>query len=101
MQKVLSAIRSFINPFNISNKDRLYSLASGAPIPNEVEVDVLRAGAAGKQAKELFIQQRFKQATLSFFQPIKRQNLFTMEACNKKVMLSSSQGKVRIVLLLY
>ena len=99
VQKVLTAIRSFTNPFPISDKDHLYSLASGAPVPFEVEVDVLRAEAAGKLAKETFIQQRFQQETLGFFDPVKRQKLLTMEACNKKVMLTSSQGKVRIALL--
>ena len=96
VQKVLSAIRSFTNPFAISDKDRLYSLASGAPVPFNVEVDVLRAEAAGKLAKETFIQERFQHKTVGFFDPVKRQKLLTMEACNKKVLLTSSQGKVRI-----
>lgn len=46
------AIRNFTNPFSLVDKDHLYSVASGAP---EVELDVLHAEAAGKEAKEMFI----------------------------------------------
>ena len=51
VDKVLVAIKSFTNPFTVPDKDWLYSLASGAPAPIEVEIDVLRAEAAGIQAK--------------------------------------------------
>ena len=81
--------------FTIADKDRLYSLASGAPVPREAEVDVLRAEAVGKTAKETFISERFENGCeTSFFEPIKRQKLLTMEACNKSVKLTSTQGKV-------
>ena len=55
VQRTMSAIKSFTNPFTIPDKDHLYSLASGAPVSPEVEVDVLRAEAVGKAAKEAFI----------------------------------------------
>lgn len=95
VQKVLTAIKAFTNPFAIPDKERLYSLASGALVPIEVEVDVLRAEAAGKQAKENFIK-RLKNSTSAdtFFEPIKRQKLLTMEAANKTVMLTTSQGRL-------
>ncbi|KAF3859040.1 hypothetical protein F7725_021439, partial [Dissostichus mawsoni] len=59
VQSVISAINGFTNPWRILDKSRLYSLASGAPIDPEVEADVLRAEAAGRAAKEQFIQERF------------------------------------------
>lgn len=95
VQKVLTAINAFTNPFTIPDKERLFSLASGAPAPFEVEVDVLRAEAAGKLAKEAFIQ-RLKNGvtTDTFFEPIKRQKLLTMEMANKSVKLTTSQGKL-------
>ena len=45
VQRVLATVRNFTNPFTIADKNKLYSLASGAPVPMEVEMDVLRAEA--------------------------------------------------------
>lgn len=104
VQRTISAIRNFTNPFTLTDKDNLYCLASGAPVSPEVELDVFRAEAAGKQAKEAFIRDRFIDGSSSemFFDPIKKQKLKTMEASNKTVKLTSSQGKVcRSLLLLY
>ena len=97
VQRTLIAIRSFTNPFKISDKDRLYSLASGAPVPLKAETDVLEAEVIGKAAKDKFIKERFQNGCeTSFFDPIKKQKLLTMETCNKKVMLTTTQGKVNI-----
>lgn len=59
-------------------------------------LDVLRAEAAGKEAKEEFIRARFVKGSpeTQFFEPIKRIKLKTMEASNKTIKLTSSQGKV-------
>ena len=43
-----------------------------------------------------FISRLQRGNSSSFFEPIKKQKLKTMEACSKKVTLSSSQGKVKI-----
>lgn len=96
VQRTISAIRNFTNPFSLVDKDHLYSLASGAPVSSEVELDVLRAEAAGKEAKELFIRERFVNGSSEtlFFEPITRQKLKTMEDSNKTVKLTASQGKV-------
>ena len=92
----MRAICNFTDPFTMPHKDHLYSLASGAPATPEVEFDVLNADAVGKEAKNAFIQARFGtgSAEMLFFEPIKRQKLKTMEACNKNVKLTASQGKV-------
>ena len=96
VQKVIAAVKNFTNPFTISNKDRLYSLASGAPVSIDIKNDMLKAEAVGKVAKADFISRLKRGNSSSFFEPIKKQKLKTMEACSKKVTLSSSQGKVRI-----
>jgi len=54
-QCTTSAIYNFTNPFSLVDKDHLYSLASGAPVSSEVELDVYHAEAAGKEVKEMFI----------------------------------------------
>ena len=33
VQRFLAAVRNFTNPFTVTDKNRLYSLASGAPSP--------------------------------------------------------------------
>ena len=57
-EAVQKAIDNFTNPWRIPDKNKLYSLASGAPVPPEVEVDVLRAELLGKSLKEQFIHQK-------------------------------------------
>lgn len=96
--RVLSTIENFTNPFNLSDKTRLYSLASGAPASHEVERDVLSAEYLGKCAKLKFIQTRFVNGNSQamFFEPIKRLKLKTMEDGNKTIKLTASEGKVCI-----
>ena len=48
VQRTLTAIKTFNDPFAITGKDRLYNITSGAPVSPEVEIDVLRADTAGK-----------------------------------------------------
>lgn len=94
IQRVLTAVRNFTNPFTITEKNRLYSLASGAPVPVNVEMDVLSAEAVGEAAKAEFVGRLLSGEPESFFNPVKKNKLKTMEACNKRVTLMSSQGKV-------
>lgn len=96
VQRTVTAIHSFTNPFTIPNKECLYSLASGAAAAAAVDVDVLRAEAVGKAAKQEFIEKRFKDKTsgMTFFDPVKKFKLLTMETSNKTAKLTSSQGKV-------
>ena len=91
VQNVITAIRNFTNPFRITDNEKLYSFASGASVPKDVETDVLHTEAVGKAAKAEFIERLKSGNPDSFFDPIKR----TMEGSNKKVHLTSSQGKVR------
>uniref|UniRef100_UPI00358FA82B uncharacterized protein n=1 Tax=Myxine glutinosa TaxID=7769 RepID=UPI00358FA82B len=54
----------------------------------------VQAEAVGKAAKADFIRRLESGEPESFFNPIKRKKLKTMEASNKKITLTSSQGKV-------
>ena len=94
MQQVLVAVKNFTNPFGITDKDRLYSLASGAPMPGDVEIDVQNAEVQGHAAKDQLLARLQSDAKGKFFEPIKKKKLKTMEAANKKVLLTSTQGKV-------
>ena len=92
VQRVFVAVRNFTDPFRVTDKEKLYSLASGASVPVDVAKDVLRA--VGKAAKAEFIGRLQSGNPESFYDPIKRNTLMTMEASNKKVRLTSSEGKV-------
>jgi len=56
--------------------------------------DILQAEAIGKDAKGDFVNVLKNGEAGSFFFPIKKEKLKTMETCNKKVTLTSSQRKV-------
>ena len=43
VQNGITAIWYFANPWRTPNKEKLFSLASGAPVLADAEVDVLRA----------------------------------------------------------
>ena len=97
VQKVISAIQGFCdNPWTSYDNDRLYSLASGCPVPVDIEHDVLNAATTGRAARDKFVQERFVDGSSQdlFFEPIKRLNLKTMDMLSKKVKLTTSQGKV-------
>ena len=91
--KALDAISSFVNPYEVEDQNKLYCLSSGAPFPKSVEIDVLRAEAAGKEAKEEYIKHRLEKKE-NFFAPVKRLNLESMLQANKKLTLKSNPEKV-------
>ena len=95
VQNVMTAIPHFTNSWRTPNKENLFSLSSRAPVPADVEVDVHRADTVGKTLKEDFIQNRLGYASEKcFFDTLKRQKLRSMEDNNKKVSLTTSQGKL-------
>ena len=68
---VMEAINNFINPFTIEDKDMLYCLSSGAPVPSNVENDILMSDEVGKKAHKQFIQDRVIDKSISFHTPVK------------------------------
>ena len=72
---VLQAISNFTNPFTIEDKDALYCLSFGAPVPQDVESDILMADDIGKKAHREFVQKRLVEKKTTFHSPVKKQNL--------------------------
>ena len=81
-------------------EDRLYTIHSGAPVPLAIEVGVMHAESLGQQKKSEFIKEILQECTKDFFDPIPRNKLLTMEVANKKVVLTTSQGKVSSFLII-
>ena len=94
IQEVMTIISYFKNPWRTPNKERLFSLASGAP----GTADVLRAGKVREALNEDFIQNRLgNSSTKYFFNMLIREKLRTawsMEDNNRKVSLTISKGKL-------
>ena len=79
----IESVKSFLNPFGITDKDNLYNISAGCKMSPEIETDVLNAEHKGEDQKEVFIEERLK-TNENFFQPIKRLKLKTMEDNSRK-----------------
>ena len=93
VSRTVDAIKSFMNPFDIEDENKLYCLSSGAASSTVIETDVLHAEQFGKEAKEKFILERLV-AKDGFFDPVKRMRLKTMGDNKKTVKLSTTKNKV-------
>ena len=93
MKKAQETVEIFINPFMVEDHDKLISVSSGAAATADIASDVLRAEAAGKEAKETFIRDRLEKND-NFFEPIKRLNLKTLGDMNKKLKVTTANNKV-------
>ena len=88
----ITAILNFINPFEVEDKDTLFCLSSGAPIPPDIAFDLLNANEAGENAYKAFIAERLVNKTKNFNAPIKRLNLKTF---SNTVKSSKVKGKTK------
>lgn len=97
VQRALCAVKGFLNPFDMSDKSRLYVISSGRPVSQEIERDVMRAEQAGHFEKEKFVRERLQkqgEPQREFYDKVPKMKLLTMEKTNKKAKLTSTQGKV-------
>ena len=90
ISNTLSAILSFINPFFIVEKDKLFSLSSGAAVTSNIENDLLQAELSGQREKEKFINESFQNISSDgklkdFFEAIPELKIQTMRANNKSL----------------
>lgn len=96
VQRTPDAIKGWLNPFNMADKDKLCVISSGVCVSLDAERDVLRSGKMGKETKLAFIEERLKNtkgsAQFNFFDKIPKMKLVTVEKTNKQVKLTTSQG---------
>ena len=90
--RVMEAINTFINYFTNEDKDTLYCLSSSAPVPSNVENDILMSDEIGKKAHKQFVQDRLVDKSVSFHAPVKKQNL---KSFANQAKTSLVQGKAR------
>ena len=63
--KAMEAIENFSSPFEVPDRNKLYRLSSGVPVPLNVENDVLEAEKTGNTEKEKFIKERLVKMRIS------------------------------------
>ena len=93
VKSTIGAIESFLNPFEVDNRDELYCISSGAPASTEIEIDVLGAEETGEKAKEEYIKERLLKKE-NFFEPLKRKNLKTFADKNKIAKVLTTRNKI-------
>ncbi|MPC13645.1 hypothetical protein E2C01_006385 [Portunus trituberculatus] len=93
VEQTKSAIQSFLNPFDVSDYDKLYCISSGAHVPHSVERDVMTAEELGKQAKGDFITHRLETKE-NYFSPVNKMKLKTFQSSTRTVKLKTAQNKI-------
>ena len=91
---VLQAITNFTNPFTIEDKDALYCLSFGPPVPQDVESDILMADDIDrKEGPSEFVQKRLVEKKTIFPSPAKKQNLKTFATQAKSSMVCEKERR--------
>ena len=90
VQKVYKTILEHFNPFSISSCDKvpLKNICSGHVVKMEYRDEVLNARKIGKEATEKFVRDRIVEQSIPFLETIKKLNLHTFAAENKKLKIS-------------
>ena len=91
--KTIEAIKSFIDPFDVEDNQKLYCLSSGVAVDMETAQDVLRAENVGKEMKETFIKDRLEEKE-KFIEPITKAKLKSMSSITKSAKLLTPSNKV-------
>ena len=93
VNKTVEAVKSFVNPFTIEDKENLYNITSGVKVSKIIENDVINAEKIGEDQRVKFITERLKKQEF-FFDPIKKVKLKTMADGNKRTKVRGKQGKL-------
>ena len=91
--KTIEAIKSFIDPFDVEDIQKLYCLSSGVAVEMQTAQDVLQAEKVEKEMKETFIKERLEKKEM-FLEPITKAKLKSMSSRTKSAKLLTSSNKV-------
>ena len=98
VKRVDCALNGFLDPFNMSDTNHLYNIASGAPMSKEVETDVLNAEAEGRAEHEKFVLEHLQSDAASnskrFYDPVKKLKLRNMAPPKKVKQITANDGKI-------
>ena len=90
IKKVITAINENSNPFTInhSTKAILKNIATGHLVKREHIEHILNAKSIGQAAVEEFIEVRLNERSVSFWNIVKKMNLYTFQFGNKKLKIN-------------
>ena len=90
IKKVITAINENSNPFTInhSKKAILKNIATGHLVKREHIEHILNAKSIGQAAVEEFIEVTLNERSVSFWNIVKKMNLYTFQFGNKKLKIN-------------
>ena len=91
VEKVMSAVSGFINPFD--TVEDLVCLSSGVKLPDDVATALVQLESKGKQLFDDFTQKRLVAKTVDFNDSIKRNNVKTFAYLSQTTTVTSSAKK--------
>ena len=91
--RVVTAFQNFINPFTVSDKQSLYCISSGKPVPDNAAIDLLSIDDHGSKAYDAFVNDRLVEKSTSFHAPIKKMNLKTFASIATKKTVTGANKK--------
>ena len=65
VQRVIEAMQGFLNPFEVADREHMYILSSGNPVPSDIENDVLSAEEAGRLERDKFVSERLQKKAMN------------------------------------
>lgn len=91
VEKVISAVRGFINPFEVDGA--LICLSSGHAVPDNVAAKLVTVQQQGEKEFNTFVERRLQAKSTSFHDPIKKKKLITFGTLNNQKFKKSGEAK--------
>ena len=90
-KKVMKVLKEeYVNPFGAElDKQELYNLSSGVPLPGDISDQILAIRDAGKTAFTAFVEERLVDKSVPFHDSISRRKLQLFSTTSEKVEIKS------------
>ena len=82
----------YINPFELTEEQRLVNISSGVPLLLEAEEFLLKSEKRRKEQYSKFVMERILSDEVSFHSPIKRNKLLNFKTCYKQATKSNKKS---------
>ena len=96
--KIIAAFKEYENPFAFSStkKSKLKNIVTGSVVRPEFLHDILDAKTIGKQHLDYFINERFFEGKISFWDSVKKLNLKTFSSGDKAVVCKKNNETITL-----
>lgn len=69
VESIIRSFDNFVNPFKVDNKDVLFCVSSGSPLPNDTEKDLLDADKIGTESHQRCVTDCLVEKSVSLHMP--------------------------------